>query len=301
MPRIKHVVDGSEVAHLWAHKSQDWAKSKGIGNLFFEGDTIYSYGKHFPIARLVQDKNGVNVVLFTNRDYSVTTSKHKHQVRGAIPHGTKIFYVQNPDETPDIREIKRKEESAANLIAKSKKARANKAGYLSSAESLINDAKELSKFFNIKCKIATPKGLENAAEQILQAQKEQKERAKRAEQEAIKRAQESIDLWKKGERVSIPYNVKTAFGRIEETEPKSNGPELVTSKGARVPLEHVKKVAPLVRSLITQGKAYKANGHTIHLGHYKLDEITTDGSLRAGCHLFEKPEVLRILDLVEKA
>jgi hypothetical protein len=261
-----------------------------VSNYCFCAETS---GSHFPIARHIVNAKGEKAILFTTRDYSVTTSGHKNAVRGAIPSGTKIFYVQNPDETPDIREIKRKEENAAKLVARAKKARANKAGYLSSAESLINDAKELSKFFKIKCKIAMPQGLKNAAEQILQAQKEQKERKKRAEQETIKRAQEAIEKWKNGEFVSIPWNVKTAFGRIQEGE-------LVTSKGARVPLEHVLKVAPLVRSLITQGKAYKANGHTIHLGHYRLDEITTDGNLRAGCHLFEKPEVLRILDLVEK-
>lgn len=46
-------------------------------SFFFRGDTIYSYGQHFPIARHVTGTRGRAAVLFTTRDYSKTTSKHK--------------------------------------------------------------------------------------------------------------------------------------------------------------------------------------------------------------------------------
>jgi len=41
----------ADVAHVWAQQVQDEERS---GNMFFEGDTIYSYGHHFPIARFVK-------------------------------------------------------------------------------------------------------------------------------------------------------------------------------------------------------------------------------------------------------
>jgi hypothetical protein len=58
-------------------------ETKGAsGNMFIDRDTIYSYGYHFPIARMteLQDTEGRNIVLFTSRDYSNTTAKHKSYV-----------------------------------------------------------------------------------------------------------------------------------------------------------------------------------------------------------------------------
>lgn len=52
-------------------------------NVFFDGDTIYSYGRHFPIARFAF-ANGVRYVLFTSEGYSVSTAKHKTLVRRAL-------------------------------------------------------------------------------------------------------------------------------------------------------------------------------------------------------------------------
>jgi len=48
--RKKLVFDTGEIPHLWAHRTQEEARNRQ-GNLYFTGDTIYSYGSHFPIAR----------------------------------------------------------------------------------------------------------------------------------------------------------------------------------------------------------------------------------------------------------
>lgn len=61
--------------------------SGGTQNLYIEGDTIYSYGRHFPIARRLspeeQSKTGLKYV-FNKYGYSNTTAKHKSHVRCAI-------------------------------------------------------------------------------------------------------------------------------------------------------------------------------------------------------------------------
>lgn len=46
------------------------------------------------------------------------------------------------------------------------------------------------------------------------------------------------------------------------------------------------------------GREWHANGHTIKLGHYAIDSIDAQGTLRAGCHTFSKAEVLRIGELI---
>src|SRR5215204_2054027 len=73
------------VAHLWANQSQAEARNSGR-TFYFEGDTIYSYGGHFPIARIVQNKRGDRAVLFNAASYSVTTSCHQGMSRSASRH-----------------------------------------------------------------------------------------------------------------------------------------------------------------------------------------------------------------------
>ena len=60
--RKKHVFDTGEIPHLWAHRTQDEARNRQ-GNLYFTGNTIYSYGSHFPIARHVVSEGERAVLL----------------------------------------------------------------------------------------------------------------------------------------------------------------------------------------------------------------------------------------------
>lgn len=83
-------MNNKQVAHLWANKSKQSASGS---HFYFEGDTIYSYGRHFPIARHAIHK-GKPCVLFTTDDYSSSTSRHKSYVRNAIASGIPILYVQ---------------------------------------------------------------------------------------------------------------------------------------------------------------------------------------------------------------
>lgn len=48
--------------------------------MFIEGVTIFSYGRHFPIAKRITPR----LYLFTTDGYSVTTGKHKHHVQRAL-------------------------------------------------------------------------------------------------------------------------------------------------------------------------------------------------------------------------
>lgn len=49
------------------------------GNMFIEGNAIYSYGHHFPIAYRIGGK-----VYFNSQGYSTTTSIHKGRVLRAL-------------------------------------------------------------------------------------------------------------------------------------------------------------------------------------------------------------------------
>lgn len=68
----------SELAKLYA-EGQRFGSARE-GRVFIEDDTIYSYGKHFPLARKIDD----NTYEFNTAKYSQTTSKQQAEVRRAL-------------------------------------------------------------------------------------------------------------------------------------------------------------------------------------------------------------------------
>jgi hypothetical protein len=120
--RIKQVVDAATVAHLWAHQTQDHARTS-TNNFYFNGTSIYSYGRHFRIAELITIPEDIRIevltdykaykeaiygdastvygnqlVLFTARSYSNTTAKHKSLVSSAVSHMPMLVVQQFVEE-----------------------------------------------------------------------------------------------------------------------------------------------------------------------------------------------------------
>lgn len=79
--------NNDEVAHVWAQQTQYQGSAS---NMFFDGKSIYSYGRHFEIARFITD----DIVFFTTKNYSNSTAKHKSKVWRAISHKT-VFTVDS--------------------------------------------------------------------------------------------------------------------------------------------------------------------------------------------------------------
>jgi hypothetical protein len=87
----------SEVAEVWAQRSQSEGRAT---NVFFEGDTIYSWGRHVAMARWFKHaQTGEPAVLVTTDSYSVSTSKHQSIVRRAIPNTVRKVYVPTANAT----------------------------------------------------------------------------------------------------------------------------------------------------------------------------------------------------------
>jgi hypothetical protein len=90
-------MNNSIVAHLWAHEQEESASGS---NFFFEGTSIYSYGHHFEVGRIVKNKQGKKAYLINEDYYSATTSKHQCYVRNAIPTWAMVFSVKEDDYFP---------------------------------------------------------------------------------------------------------------------------------------------------------------------------------------------------------
>jgi hypothetical protein len=301
--RQKHVFDTGEVPHLWAHRTQDDARNKQ-GNLYFTGDTIYSYGSHFPIARHVTNDTGERAVLLTTATYSVTTSSHCSAVRSAIPSGIPVFYVPNVCHGRYSGSDLTADDDAGNLadyagrveteVVASARARSSwkKEHSHERAESLRAEAIAYAEFFSLLVpNIPEVPELDSDALTAIRKREakraaEKAEQTKRQRAEAIVSQQELITKWRAREYSGCLYDVPTML--------RVDGNEVLTSRGARFPASHAKRALAFVRKVRESGQAYVRNGHTIHLGPYALDRIEPDGTVKAGCHVVCWEEIERI-------
>jgi hypothetical protein len=360
--RAKHVFDTGEIPHLWAHKVQESARN-AQGNLYFNGDNIFSYGSHFPIARHVVDnptkKHPKPAVLFTTRSYSVTTSGHISAVRSAIPKDVPVFHVYDPSLTRHsmglhvdgyVRSIELTAKAASQ-----RKMETTRNEDVQRALSLVAECKAFCKFFGLKLptfaklpkidaeKLARQKqAIENRqkARDIKQRAEWETRQARakaeadawnasgickhtpkhdahvygdiwkcdkqREDEEWIAKSADIIAAWRNGDsqaRLRDPWNLPVmlrirTFGADENVQHAVAMVE--TSRGAQVPVSHAIRGLRFVRAVIARGEAFQTNGHTFHLGHYKIDRVETDGTLHAGCHVISLAEIERIAPELER-
>ena len=281
----------SEVCHVWAQQTQDEGRS---GNMFFKGKTIYSYGRHFPIARFVDE----NTVLFTSKDYSVSMSKHKSYVRRAIRSGVKVFCV------PDINAFDENTHKAnleyllsmmnetAETAVRSRKYTESLLRY---SLEYLTTAREYRDYFNIDYLLPdNPPKMEEVKEKIKQQAKAESERkaALREKQKGDRIFFESniLPLWRKGEvfeKDGIKANMWYAFGLYDHEFlriKKENGTKAIveTSKDVSVLVKYDKKVLPFVDEICRacldciENKAEKTYNLKIN-EYYTLKRIDENG------------------------
>ena len=114
-------MNNSMVAHLWANEKKESARGS---NLFFEGRSIYSYGYHFEVGRIVRNKCGEKAYLLNDEYYSSSTCKHQRRVRSAIPTDSKVFSVgYNMSDDGSMAFITSRLELIKEVIEKYKKVR----------------------------------------------------------------------------------------------------------------------------------------------------------------------------------
>lgn len=283
-----------EVAHAWAH--QTGKHRKGF-NMFYEGETIYSYGYHFPIARLVEHK-GRTIVLFNGASYSHSTSKHKGYVRGAIPHALEVFTVDDLSryDLPTVRDWTAKLNKAVECVAKAKRARTYGSLHMEDAARAVGEANRFNAEFDLGQRTLAVEGLDDAAAELMakaaEERKASRERAAHYAAQRFEREAVAREAWLAG-GTSYWHGAAadgTALMRIA-------GDTLQTSMGAEVPLEHAKRAFRMIAKVRAAGVPWVRNGHTIHVGHFQVDRIEANGDFTAGCHRFAWQEVERVAKL----
>lgn len=139
---MKKVVSPGDVAHLFAHQTQPEATNSGR-TFFFNGDSIYSYGRHFCIARFHNGR-----LLFTKRTYSNTTSKHVSMTWSACYHHEKVM-CYHPEDRTGLRNFEFWEWDINKELSKLGRARKREI-YLRNIHSLINEVKVYAEFMDLE-------------------------------------------------------------------------------------------------------------------------------------------------------
>ena len=292
---MRRVVSSSEVAHLWANKIQSDARNPQ-GNIYFEGDTIWSYGPHFPMARHVD-----GVVLITTKTWSVTTSKHQSEVAYACNQLTR-FHV------PDIMACT-KDQHKANFndyreryeaaVLRATRATVYGSQYMASAKRIREQANEYSRHFKIRVQIKPMDDVRlkkltdkhKAAAAIRLAAKKKRE-AERVEGQKI-----ALAKWRAG---ILHHSIRLSWIDVA-LRLSADGLTVQTSKGVNFPADHARRALPILHRCVRLGREWHTNGHAIHLGNYKIDMIYANGDVRAGCHFVTYKEVLHLEGLLQAA
>lgn len=82
----KQIVPNAQVCHLWAHQSQDYARSNN-GNMHFQGRDLYSYNTVIATIYKAEGAGG-DVALVSNVHHSSTTGKQTNLVFRALGYGS---------------------------------------------------------------------------------------------------------------------------------------------------------------------------------------------------------------------
>lgn len=288
------------VAHAWAHKT---GKARNGFNIFYTGDTIYSYGTHFPIARHVK-----GVVLFTTQSYSTSTAKHKTIVWRACHH-MKVFDVFDVMATRPAHHRENLEgmkyRFSQYLESATRRRLADYAEYdIKAAQNIATMYSEYAKTFGIRRKPLVIPDLETikadmAARKVKQAKAARVAMAKREKayaKECERIEREVIPAWRAGENVHIPYSY-CGNAHLMRERCNANGLYYIeTTGGARFPSTDARKAWPLLQrmkcSVERKGRDVVPTTR-IKLGDFSIDSFSEHG-VRAGCHFVKWGEVERM-------
>lgn len=298
--RTKQVHTGAMVAHLWATRAQESARTR-TGSFYFDKDTIYSYGAHFPIARHVE-RNDQRYTLVTTKTSSVATANHAYQVQMALRShdvimcrdlgvaDTTSYHAKNVEDMQNMFNA---------MLLKADRARSNMATYVNKAGEYANNFQRYIDFFELTAKpLILPYDFR---ERAMETDAAVKARVKERDVQIITNTLDMLCYWKRGASAlrehfkdvsdSPHYNMYKVPVALRVHE---DGEQIETSHGAQIPIEHAYKVWQVVSRLREGKQTYTANGHTLHAGPFAVQSIDEHGTLRAGCHTIDYAAMLEL-------
>lgn len=289
----------SQVCHAFNLQNQERGRA---GNIFFEGNKIYSYGYHYLMAEFIDS----NTILINDKGYSNSTAKHI-SILAQATRDKKQIYLKHIELNIVLNEL----ESLYKSLMKARKPLFYRNSIEFLYSSFMNTSNDLGGFYydtkfylgfffvefgkmtkEDKQKINRLNEIRNLANDyastetykrkvaraiILAATKEQREKEKREKQ----RAKQIENFYTyKGSRINyLEYDLL----RVSKC-----GEFVETSQAVRIPLKEAQRYFRLFDS------GAKLIGEKIG----QFTTISNEGFLKIGCHKIEHKEAQRIGNLI---
>jgi len=308
----KIVLDNNQqVAHYFANNVQPEGKGS---NFFFENDRLYSYGKHFCIARRLPS----GVVVFTQDKHGNSTAKHLAYARNAL-RGKTLVYCADPDNSA----ARNRDHAYTAILAKLDEAATIRRIRTETREGHRIAALNVAETFN-EYLAALPEDERGTVQPFALDQFETMRAARDAQAaQAEANKAEALRLKAEGQRRALaewlaggPNNggmhalpVALRIGKSRGShhtggllpDTGSEGREVIqTSHGAEIPVAHGVALWPIVKSVVTgERTADEAARLVSRLGVYNLNHIRNDGSIVVGCHEIAYAELARMAVLLK--
>lgn len=277
----------ADVCHAFAQNDQDYGRGS---NVYFDDGVLYSYGRHFAMAAF--DKKDSNLVYFTTRGYSPSTSKHLSIARSALSHYDKI-YCYDPEKARDgnHRDNLDNFEARAKWVAQSLPRSRKPEIYLNEIASIRSEFEAYIEHFKIAKKhyknfvylfIQSKDGGTEATEKERKAQARER---KRQEKLLKKQHEEQVAMFRNFEREMVTTNLGLSFLRYNaETE------RIETSQRVHIPLETARRFYSWIKKTVAEGGCTDCEEKILQ---YKVTSVD-DKFLQVGCHKIRYSEVLEL-------
>jgi len=307
----------AQFAHQWANNT-DESERKSSSDLFYEGDKIYSFGHHWCIANK-EHIESKGVVLFNSESYGSYTSKQTGHVYNATTHFNKI-YVVKPDARNKAEHKKNYHtilKQIGELVATEKKGRVGTYASdrrLRQIRSKLKNANKYTKLFKLGFrqlsleqesymelagKLSKIEKRKLAKEERARKKRyeEQRERDLKQRESANKYLNNKADSWfndtldrsDNSNFMSYSRLLNIPYCRISKDEKN-----IETSHGASFPIKFAKLIWKQISHCKSTGENWKANGHTIKAGDFRIERIDGDGTLKSGCHIVRYEQMLPV-------
>lgn len=320
--------NSAQTLHVWAQQTQSEGR---CSNVFFEGATVYSYGRHYPLATIATNKKGDEAAIINASGYSVTTQKHIREAWEAVNHYTRFLvydteamgaiagcstqrnleHITTGLSDAIIRAINCYHSRLRGDLIKRKPETLQK--WKDATLSECNNYIQLLEWFGVKMTKDAKKALaqlsglspieaKEAAKKAaaLEAKKRAKAEAERNKQNLIV-INEAITHWLAGKdffelntKNGMTHYCRDWVYRHEQALLRIKGDDIETSKGASFPVKHAILAFNIIQNVMSSEKQWVKNGKTIHLGNFQIDKIEPDGTVIAGCHTVQYSEIKRI-------
>ena len=305
-------MNNQQVAHLWANQSRESAKGS---NFFFNGKSIWSYGYHFEVGRIVETEKGKEIVLLNADSYSVSTQRHQSYAKQACNHLESYdFPLHNSRYSTIVRHELTKDDMTRAFVMfgkeviysvkKAKRSRKYSDLYIKQAQKAVNDWNALKAHFpkltkGIK-RLKMPD--DNQVNKLIASDKAQKAKERKEKLEREKRLAEKLKedsvKWLNYERNYMDRLAKCLLRQrrvIVNGNVESFIDEVETSHGARVPLDK----ARVFYKAITRFKNKPSEcTERYQVGDFRLNKLTSNGA-QIGCHFIEWSEIERFAKQME--